>query len=208
MAQFFTSRDTGVHHVAQLCCSGAVKILLADEDNEMKFEEISSLPTQRDMARRWNDCAAELWVKTLQYLPQKAMKLALNSSMDSLPTNSNLYTWGKKSRDSFALCLQYRQSLLHILNNCPVAMDLRRYSRRHDEVLKVLGEFARANLPAEFNLTIDLPSEPYRFPYHIFPTDMHPDMVWWSDEMNKLWMFELTISYETGCYKNSYFAIL
>lgn len=65
MAQFFTSRDAGVRHVAQLCCSGAVKILLADEDYEMKFEEISSLPTQRDMARQWNDCAAELWVKTL-----------------------------------------------------------------------------------------------------------------------------------------------
>ena len=63
--------------------------------------------------------------------------------------------------------------------------------------MKSLGEFARANLPAEFNLTIDLPSEPYRFPLHIFPTDMRSDMVWWSDEMKKLWMFELTISYET-----------
>ena len=44
---------------SQRTLTGAVKTLLAEEDTEMRFEEISSLSTQGDMARRWNGCAAE-----------------------------------------------------------------------------------------------------------------------------------------------------
>ena len=132
--------------------TGAVRSLLAEEDAEMRLDQLCSLPVQGDMARRWDGCAAELWVKAVQGLPPEAMKFALNASLDSLPTNNNLHNWGKKSRDTCALCSLHRQSLPHILNNCPVAMDLRRYSRRHDEVLQILGDFAKAHLPSTFNI--------------------------------------------------------
>ena len=46
-------------------------------------------------------------------------------------------------------------------------------------------------------MTIDLPSKSYSFPQHITPTDMRPDIVWWSDEKKELQMFKLTINYET-----------
>ena len=73
-------------------------------------------------------------------------------------------------------------------------MELRRYSRRHDEVLKVIGDFVRANLPPHFMVTVD---ESYAFPHHIIPTDRRPDIVWWCNRLKELWLFELTISYET-----------
>ena len=64
-------------------------------------------------------------------------------------------------------------------------------------MLEVLGEFAQSHLPPTFMMTIDLPSTSYSFPQHITPTDMRPDIVWWSDEIKELRIFELTISYET-----------
>lgn len=76
-------------------------------------------------------------------------------------------------------------------------MDLRRYSKRHDEILDVLGNSIRIHLPPNFSITIDSPSNLYSFPHHITPTNLRPDIVWWSEQLSELCLFELTISYET-----------
>ena len=76
-------------------------------------------------------------------------------------------------------------------------MERRRYSRRHDEVLKVIGDFIRANLPPHFTASVDHLSEPYTFPHHITPTDLRPEIVWWCDSKRELWLFELTICSES-----------
>ena len=75
--------------------------------------------------------------------------------------------WGKRSSDS----VLSNASLFYGLNKCPMAMELQRYSRRHDEVLKVLNEFVRAHLPQHYTITVDLDSESYRFPQHIVQTN-------------------------------------
>ena len=41
------------------------------------------------------------------------------------------------------------------------------------------------------------PSKPYSFPHHITPTNLRPDIMWWNDKQRELWLFELTVSYET-----------
>ena len=76
-------------------------------------------------------------------------------------------------------------------------MGLRRYSERHDSVLKVFGDFIEASLPPHSSFTIDLPTRNYSFPHHITPTNLRPDIVWWCERQRKLWLFELTISYES-----------
>ena len=177
--------------------AGAAKTLLVEEEADERHQQLCSLSTQGEMARQWRENSPELWVRAVQGLPPEPMKFALNASLDILPTNGNLYKWGKKTYYTCPLCCESRQSLVHILNNCPMAMTLRRYSRRHDEVLQVLGGFVQAHLPPTFSFTIDLPSVTYTFPHHITPTDMRPDVVWWSDEQKKLWLLELTISYES-----------
>ena len=177
--------------------AGMAKRLLVEEEAEERHEQLCRLPTQGDTTRRLEGTVRELWVTAVQRLPSEAMKFALNDSLDTLPNNSNLHMWGKRSSDTCALCSQQCQPILHVLNKCPMAMELRRYSRRHDEVLKVFNEFVRGHLPQRYTITVDLDSEFYRFPQHIVQTNMRPDIVWWSDESRELRLFELTISYES-----------
>ena len=75
-------------------------------------------------------------------------------------------------------------------------MDLRRYSERHDSVLKIFGDFIKSSLPPLYSVTIDHPTDTYSFPHHITPTNLRTDIVWWGERQRELWLFELTISYE------------
>ena len=161
------------------------------------MRDISSYANSLPKARWPGQSSPELWVKAVQGLPPEPLKFALCASTNSLPTNANLHMWRKKSSDICSLCQKYRQSLPHVLNNCSTAMDLRRYSKRHDEVLQVLGVFIRSHLPPLFSITIDSPSESYCFPHHITATNLRPDIVWWSEDRSELWLFELTISFES-----------
>ena len=120
--------------------AGAAKSLLAEEDVEGRHEHLCNLPTQGQMARCWEGNSPELWVRAVEGLPPELMKFALNAALDTLPTKSNLRQWGKKPHDTCLLCWSH-QSLCHVLNNCLTALKLRRYSRRHDKVLQLLGEF-------------------------------------------------------------------
>ena len=127
--------------------SRAAKRILTEEEAETSHQALCQLPAQGAMARLWEKASPELWVKAVQGLPPEPLKFALNASLDKLPTNANLHTWGKKPHDICPLCQDYRQSLLHVLNHCKVAMDLRQYSRRHDEVLNIFGDFVQSWLP-------------------------------------------------------------
>ena len=42
-----------------------------------------------------------------------------------------------------------------------------------------------------------LKSEIYHFPHHITPTNLRPDVVWWSEQKKELWLLKLTVSFET-----------
>ena len=136
-------------------------------------------------------------MKAAQSLPPEVFKFVLNASLHSLPTNANLHLWGKKASDACSLCHGSRQTLVHVLNNCPVTMDLRRYSIRHDAVLEVISCFVKTHLPSHYCISIDSPYDSYTFPHHITPTNLWPDIVWWSNEKKELWLFELTISFES-----------
>lgn len=175
----------------------AVKSVIAEEEGDRRHHNLCQLPLQGEMARLWDEASPALWVKAVQGLPPEPLKFALNASLNTLPTNANLHTWGKKTRDTCALCKEHRQSLPHVLNNCQVAMDLQRYSERHDNVLEVFRGFIEESLPHPFSMTCDHPSYDYTFPHHITPTNLRPDIVWWCDEKKELWLFELTISYES-----------
>ena len=173
----------------------AAKSLLAEEDAERRSEHLHSLSAQGLMSRCWGQKSPQLWVVAVEGLPPEPLKFTLNAVLDTLPTNSNLRRWGKKSHDTCPLCSS-RQSLSHVMNNCPTAMNLCRYSRRHDKVLEVLGGFIREHLSPSFGFTIDLPSSVYSFPQHITPTDSRPDILWWCEGSRSLWLLELTVSFE------------
>ena len=104
------------------------------------------------------------------------MKFALNAAVDVLPHNANLHCWKKRSDSTCPLC-GANQSLLHILNNCPVARDARRYNARHDAVLGVIASVVTSHLLPTASITVDM-NDVYAFPLHIVETDMRPDIVW------------------------------
>ena len=89
---------------------------------------------------------------------------------------------------------------MHVLNNCPKALNMRCYNKRHDAVLVVTTTFVKSNIPQGYEALSDLPdSQPYTFPTHIAATDQRPYLVVWNNEMKEVWVVELTI-----CFKNRF----
>ena len=103
-------------------------------------------------------------------LPEDQLKFAINTAVDVLPHNANLYLWKKRKDPSCPLCHE-NQSLLHVLNNCSVARDSRRYDIRHDSVLRVIAESVRRNIPLTATMTADI-GDLYELPHYIIPTNL------------------------------------
>ena len=147
------------------------------------------------MFRNTSSDAANVWASVLVHLPDELMKFALNSAVDTLPHNANLYLWKKRGDDRCSLCGD-RQTLIHVLNICPVALKARRFNLRHDAVLEIITETISTCLTTTEKMSSDL-SE-YGLPHHIVPTTLRPDIVWWDESKKRLLLIELTIYFETS----------
>ena len=51
-----------------------------------------------------------------------------------------------------------RQTLLHVLNACPYALNRRRYNNRHDAILMHIRDFLAGQLSPSQSITADLPN--------------------------------------------------
>jgi hypothetical protein len=70
-------------------------------------------------------------------LPHGVLKFALNASIDTLPTFTNLKRWRKRASVNCHQCGNtVKQTLFHILVHCNHTMDQGRMTWRHDSVLK------------------------------------------------------------------------
>ena len=54
-----------------------------------------------------------------------------------------------------SLCGEW-QTLVHTLNTCKVALDQRRYNKRHDEVSQAIASTVAEKLPSTTSFTTDL----------------------------------------------------
>ena len=174
----------------------AVKRATQQVDDVRRETELKSLEKQGQMMRTASPDGASLWSKAVQSLPAEKMRFALNAAVDTLAHNANLHLWKKKESDCCPPCGE-RQTLIHMLNNCEVALGQRRYNECHDEVLQSIANAVKKKLPPTTNFTADLETT-YCFPLHIAPTDLRPDMVWWDDSQKQLWLAELTVCFETS----------
>ena len=146
------------------------------------------------------------WEQPQQMLPQYGVKrykpcLRTPSSLPSMQVSTPFHiitpcTCGKSSSSMCQLCHHPNQSLIHVLNNFSMALQLCRYNERHDDVLKVIASSIQNNLPSTTKLTTDLGGE-YLFPSHIAPTDLHPDIIWWDDTSRTITLIELTVCFES-----------
>ena len=78
-----------------------------------------------------------LWKRFLFYMKSGTMKFLLNACIDTFPTAANLKRWEKSSSDKCKLC-RNRQTTNHCLNICQVALDSRRFTWRHNNVINYI----------------------------------------------------------------------
>ena len=174
----------------------AVKSHVKVEDAGKQWTQLCSLPRQGQLAREFTTTSpADVWASALQLLPEEVWKFALNSAQDTLPHNSNLKLWRKKTSSSCPLCHDH-QNLVHVLNSCKKALEARRYNQRHDRVLQAIFDFIKERLPDTTLVSADLQGG-YHFPTHIAETELRPDIVCWDDSTKKILIIELTIPYDT-----------
>ncbi len=167
-------------------------------EHESRLDSLKSLPRQGQMLRFATPEAAPIWAKAIQSLPQRVFKFALNTAHGTLPHNSNLHLWKNRSpAPAHSATSLTRTCLLHVWNNCNVALELRRYDVRHDQVLQSIAATTCDNLPLSTPMSADL-SDGYAFPNHIVATNQRPDIVWWNDEHKTITMLELTVCFETS----------
>lgn len=165
-----------------------------EEDRQQRYEHATSLKHQGQLFNTVEDQAADLWANTIWSLSDAVFKFALNAAQDCLPHNQNLHLWKKKASSLCPLCHQ-NQSLLHVLNSCPIALQLRRFSLRHDNVLRDILTFIQQHLDESHQVTCDLPELKYTFPQQI-ATDLRPDIVVSHKAKKLIVLIELTIPFE------------
>ena len=174
----------------------AVKRMIEEEDSEERFTSITSQKQRGEALRMAEENATLMWASAVASLPSYLLKFALNACQDTLPHNSNLAVW--QGHPSECKLCGRRQTLLHVLNNCSVALGLRRYNMRHDDVLKVIFNFLQTYLPPNHSIVADLGQTPYTFPPHIAS---RPDIVIWNDQDRTVVLLELTVCFETNFVK-------
>ena len=173
------------------------KTRIVKSDNETRVATLLNQQRQGHMMRSSSPDFTDIWPKVVQALPPDEQRFSLNATVDILPHNYNLCVWKRKTSPYCPLCGE-QQTLIHVLNCCCVARDLRRYNQRHDAVLKVIADTVQLHLPSPgTTLTVDI-GEKYSFPTHIVPTDLRPDIVWWNDIQRTIVLVELTIPFDTA----------
>ena len=81
------------------------------------------------------------WKSFAFNLKKGVLKFILNATLDTLPTRANLLQWKKSSSDKCVLC-NGRQTTVHVLSACPVALNQDRLTWRHDKQSVVTSKFS------------------------------------------------------------------
>ena len=173
--------------------------LVVVEDNEQRLTHAKSPIVKGHLHYLADDDGASWWSDVVQSLPPECMKFALDAAQDTLPHNANLSLWRKEAKlyNQCKLCNQ-PQTLLHTSNHCQVALELRHYNQRHDSILEVIVDSLQSQCPPDCKITADLPNTDYVFPTNTTSTDLHPDLLVWSDTQRILVLVELTVCFETN----------
>jgi len=130
------------------------------------------------------------WSNHISLISPTISNFARKALLRCLPTNSNLFRWGKLPADSCPNC-SVQETENHVLNNCPVSAQQGRYTWRHDAVLKLLTSHIQTHLAGEDELFVDLPD--FKNPEELF-TNILPDITVLHN--NKAYILELTCCYE------------
>ena len=163
------------------------------EDTEKTVNHVCSLIKQGHFLKLTQMQQTDAtWQSYIYNLQRGTMKWLINSSIDTLPTKTNLRLWGKAVNDK-CFCGQ-RQTLNHILNCCPVSLAQGRYTARHDNILEYISRCLNKD---KYKCFVDIDGQQTvgggTLPPSLVVTNLKPDIVI-IDQKNKLAaIFELTV---------------
>ena len=138
------------------------------------------------------------WKSIIYNVPQGVMKFIVNAAIDSLPTNKNLYRWGKRISDKCNLC-NCTGTLHHVLNNCEKMLD--RYTWRHNNIIHIILKNIKPTSDNTNKVYADIEGENINggtIPPHIIPTQQKPDICHIDNNNKTITIIELTIPFETN----------
>ena len=138
------------------------------------------------------------WQSVIRNVPKGVLSFALNSVTNTLPSPDNLKRWGKRIVSKCPLCSN-TGTLEHILNFCSISLNQGRFTWRHNTVLNYLSNTIIANKPDNLEVFADLPGLDLNgstIPPDILVTTSRPDLVLLSRETKKVFVLELTCSFE------------
>lgn len=147
------------------------------------------------------------WSK-LWALNQCRLKFVVAGVYDVLPTQANLVKWGVDESVICKKCNAAVANLEHVLSSCKAA--LQQYTRRHNEVLKVMKEVVEDQIDKakreggngwlrsidDWQMNVEL-SGSTGFPRCIAASAQKPDLVVWSPGRHVVEITELTVPWET-----------
>ena len=128
------------------------KKLVQDKDDEQRLSHALKCKDQGSIRKCSFVSEDEIWSRVVLRLSDKVLKFAIDAVQNTLPHNVNLKCWNKSESDLCPLCGN-RQTLLHVLNNCPVALKSDRYTWRHNSVLKAISGHISTGLKHGWNMT-------------------------------------------------------
>ena len=99
-----------------------VKARVQAEDATTRLTHSTQLAVQGQTVCDFEGKDTEAWTSVVLSLPEQTFKFALNSTTDTLSHNKNLCLWKKLKSPSCPLYGRY-QTLLHVFNNCSVALE-------------------------------------------------------------------------------------
>ena len=141
------------------------------------------------------------------------MKFLMNSIVDTLPTKSNLKLWNKTTSDKCGLC-QNKETTLHVLNGCRNALIDGRFTWRHDSILNYICNNINQDKFTVYSDITDFKNENGgTIPSSLTVTVDRPDMVIIDKSNMKVFIYELTVPFETNIverhtYKTNKYAYL
>ena len=175
---------------------------ISDEMSETWFTHLRSLVLQGQFLTVANSLNSDFNYKSLIFgLPRNVLKFLTNAAIDTLPTNSNLNRWNKRSCPNCQLCAN-KETLLHVLNNCNTMLSQGRYTWRHNSVLQHLITKIKAKYDSsEYRIFCDLPglmTGISTIPTSVIVTNSKPDICLVNDTKKEIVLIELTIPFDTN----------
>ena len=82
----------------------SVKTSNTTSDTQQMKDHLLNLPNQGSFLANAQDNNQALWSKVNSTLPEQTFKFILNASLDTLPTNHNLFLWKKRPSPICSLC--------------------------------------------------------------------------------------------------------